>query len=81
VEAGVPRDTVDTFFQDALISPVLTAHPTEVQRKSILDAARHRPPAGRARPASDAEGTRRQPAPAARARATLWQTRMLRYSS
>jgi phosphoenolpyruvate carboxylase len=24
---------VATFFQDALISPVLTAHPTEVQRK------------------------------------------------
>ncbi|MEG2963539.1 MAG: phosphoenolpyruvate carboxylase, partial [Janthinobacterium sp.] len=36
--AGVPRKTVDTFFQDALIAPVLTAHPTEVQRKSILDA-------------------------------------------
>jgi phosphoenolpyruvate carboxylase len=34
----VPRATVDTFFQDALIAPVLTAHPTEVQRKSILDA-------------------------------------------
>jgi phosphoenolpyruvate carboxylase len=26
------------FFDDALIVPVLTAHPTEVQRKSILDA-------------------------------------------
>jgi phosphoenolpyruvate carboxylase len=27
------------FFDDALIVPVLTAHPTEVQRKSILDAS------------------------------------------
>jgi phosphoenolpyruvate carboxylase len=29
---------VSTFFEQALIAPVLTAHPTEVQRKSILDA-------------------------------------------
>lgn len=26
-----------SFFKTALASPVLTAHPTEVQRKSILD--------------------------------------------
>lgn len=28
---------IDDFFKTALISPVLTAHPTEVQRKSLLD--------------------------------------------
>ena len=28
------------FVADALVSPVLTAHPTEVQRKSILDCER-----------------------------------------
>ena len=28
---------VEDFFKSALVSPVLTAHPTEVQRKSILD--------------------------------------------
>ena len=28
---------IDDFFKSALISPVLTAHPTEVQRKSLLD--------------------------------------------
>ncbi|MGH8855711.1 MAG: phosphoenolpyruvate carboxylase, partial [Telluria sp.] len=37
-DAGIPQDVVEGFFKDALISPVLTAHPTEVQRKSILDA-------------------------------------------
>jgi phosphoenolpyruvate carboxylase len=34
---GVSTAQVAQFFSDALISPVLTAHPTEVQRKSILD--------------------------------------------
>ena len=36
---GIGADVVAEFFRDALISPVLTAHPTEVQRKSILDAS------------------------------------------
>jgi phosphoenolpyruvate carboxylase len=38
--AGVPAARVRDFFADALIAPVLTAHPTEVQRKSILDCER-----------------------------------------
>jgi phosphoenolpyruvate carboxylase len=33
----IPFETIANFFSDALVSPVLTAHPTEVQRKSILD--------------------------------------------
>lgn len=33
----LPFETIDAFFKDALVSPVLTAHPTEVQRKSVLD--------------------------------------------
>jgi len=36
-EEGITADQVSEFFSQALISPVLTAHPTEVQRKSILD--------------------------------------------
>jgi len=36
-EEGVTAAQVEEFFSRALISPVLTAHPTEVQRKSILD--------------------------------------------
>ncbi|HEV3240414.1 MAG TPA: phosphoenolpyruvate carboxylase [Casimicrobiaceae bacterium] len=39
-ETGVDDATVRAFFADALVSPVLTAHPTEVQRKSILDCER-----------------------------------------
>ena len=34
--AGISDDQLMTFFDNALVSPVLTAHPTEVQRKSIL---------------------------------------------
>lgn len=36
----LPFYQIDNFFDNALISPVLTAHPTEVQRKSILDTER-----------------------------------------
>jgi phosphoenolpyruvate carboxylase len=35
--AAVPKAQVVAFFARALVSPVLTAHPTEVQRKSILE--------------------------------------------
>ena len=38
--AGVGRDKVDAWFEGALVSPVLTAHPTEVKRKSTLDCER-----------------------------------------
>ena len=33
-EAGITPAQLRTFFADALVSPVLTAHPTEVRRKS-----------------------------------------------
>jgi phosphoenolpyruvate carboxylase len=35
-EAGIDAGELRTFFDQALISPVLTAHPTEVRRKSTL---------------------------------------------
>jgi phosphoenolpyruvate carboxylase len=36
-EAGVSREQLAAFFEDALCSPVLTAHPTEIRRKSTID--------------------------------------------
>jgi len=36
-EKNIDADALQEFFDKALISPVLTAHPTEVQRKSILN--------------------------------------------
>jgi phosphoenolpyruvate carboxylase len=79
-DAGVGKDTVDTFMRDALISPVLTAHPTEVQRKSILDAEHDiaRLLAERDLPLTPKEAKRNLQLLQARI-ATLWQTRMLRY--
>lgn len=37
---GIGRDTIVRGLNDTLISPVLTAHPTEVQRKTVLDCER-----------------------------------------
>ncbi|MCY7314420.1 MAG: phosphoenolpyruvate carboxylase [Rubrivivax sp.] len=73
------------LLQQAYISPVLTAHPTEVQRKSILDAER-----AIATLVGERDELSARPGAAARladnealirARITqLWQTRMLRTS-
>ncbi|WP_244814063.1 phosphoenolpyruvate carboxylase [Caballeronia sp. Lep1P3] len=73
------RKLLQKFFDDALIVPVLTAHPTEVQRKSILDAQHD---IARLLAERDQELTVRERAhneAVLRARVTsLWQTRMLR---
>ncbi len=36
-EAGISSARLRSFFGNALVSPVLTAHPTEVRRKSAID--------------------------------------------
>jgi len=36
-EKKIPPQALQAFLNNAVVSPVLTAHPTEVQRKSILD--------------------------------------------
>ncbi|QYF93743.1 phosphoenolpyruvate carboxylase [Massilia sp. PAMC28688] len=80
-QAGVEGETVREFFKEALIAPVLTAHPTEVQRKSILDAEHDiaRLLAERDLPLTPKERLANTDLLHARI-ATLWQTRMLRYS-
>ena len=79
--AGVTGPEVREFLGQALISPVLTAHPTEVQRKSILDAEGEiaRLVALRDQPLTQKERDHNTALIRARI-ATLWQTRMLRYS-
>ncbi|TDF67723.1 phosphoenolpyruvate carboxylase [Cupriavidus sp. L7L] len=77
--AGVTGKQLRKFLDEALIVPVLTAHPTEVQRKSILDAEREiaRLLAERDLPTTARE--REHNTAQLRAKVTtLWQTRMLR---
>jgi phosphoenolpyruvate carboxylase len=76
---GIEPTRIAETLNRGLISPVLTAHPSEVQRKSILDAERAIAELLAAR--SFADGARALAANEAllRARVTqLWQTRMLR---
>ena len=79
-KAGISSAQVIETLAASHISPVLTAHPTEVQRKSILDAER-----AIAHLLADREGLlpRDQGDNEAqlRARVTqLWQTRLLRFT-
>ncbi|MDR3099715.1 MAG: phosphoenolpyruvate carboxylase, partial [Paraburkholderia sp.] len=81
-QAGAAATPVlQQFFNDALIVPVLTAHPTEVQRKSTLDSQHDVARRGAERPQPRTPPAREQNETLLRARVTsLWQTRMLRDS-
>jgi phosphoenolpyruvate carboxylase len=77
---GIGADKLVGFFTGAEVNPVLTAHPTEVQRKSILDcewkiaALLEERDSRQLTPQETAEGEEA----IRRAVLTLWQTRMLR---
>ncbi|MEY3951655.1 MAG: phosphoenolpyruvate carboxylase [Pseudomonadota bacterium] len=83
-QSGVDAGQVKDLLKRAHVSPVLTAHPTEVQRKSVLDAERDI--AALLLERSNLEHNQRGTAleendRRLRARITqLWQTRMLRTS-
>ena len=93
--AGIAPGAVAQTLARSYVSPVLTAHPTEVQRKSILDAEREiaallaerdgiQARAQLYNSAKDALTPRELAANEARLRARvaqLWQTRLLRYST
>ena len=92
--AGIAPKTISDTLARSFVSPVLTAHPTEVQRKSILDAERGIAQLLTARDnikalglavnaAKDALTPRELDANEAQLRACvvqLWQTRLLRFS-
>ncbi len=79
-EAGISQAALQAFFSSALVSPVLTAHPTEVRRKSTIDremeisqilAQRDRSELTPEEETASEESIRR-------AVLTLWQTSILR---
>jgi phosphoenolpyruvate carboxylase len=94
--AGITPRTIAGTLAHSFVSPVLTAHPTEVQRKSILDAERDiakllterdeiraRAAAAAISTAKDALTPRELAANEAQLRARvmqLWQTRLLRFT-
>ena len=77
--ADIRAAEIASTLAHATISPVLTAHPTEVQRKSILDAERAIAELVEQRDALHTERELAGNEALIRARVTqLWQTRMLR---
>lgn len=78
-QADIRATDIVRTLQHAYISPVLTAHPTEVQRKSILDAERAIAELVEQRDRLHTERECLENEALMRARVTqLWQTRMLR---
>jgi phosphoenolpyruvate carboxylase len=92
--AGISPKTISQTLAKSFVSPVLTAHPTEVQRKSILDAERGiallltgrdeiKARAAAVNAAKDLLSPRELAANEAQLRTRvmqLWQTRLLRFS-
>ncbi|MFM2068422.1 MAG: hypothetical protein RLZZ584_3331 [Pseudomonadota bacterium] len=80
-DADIRAADIAAALGQAYISPVLTAHPTEVQRKSILDAERAIAVLIGARDSLHTQAQRDDNEALLRARVTqLWQTRMLRHT-
>jgi len=78
--AGISNTELKTFFKTALVSPVLTAHPTEVRRKSTMDREMEIAHVldRRERVQLTAEEKEASDEQLRRAVLTLWQTNLLR---
>ena len=78
---GLRAHELVAFFERAYVSPVLTAHPTEVQRRSVLDAERAIANLLEAHEAAASPAERDEVEALLVSRVTqLWQTRILRAS-
>jgi phosphoenolpyruvate carboxylase len=79
-QLGISRSRLEAFFATALIAPVLTAHPTEVRRKSTIDREMEVAEllAERDRIALTPEETMLSEEALRRAVLILWQTNLLR---
>ncbi|MFS0773105.1 phosphoenolpyruvate carboxylase [Sphingomonas sp. 1P08PE] len=77
---GIDRDAVARLLDHALVAPVLTAHPTEVRRKSMIDHRNRIATLMACRDAGQAETDDGDDVDEAIRRqiALLWQTRVLR---
>ncbi len=81
-EGGVAAADIAETLARATVSPVLTAHPSEVHRKTILDAERAIAELMEQRDDLHTASARAENESLLRARVTqLWQTRMLRHST
>jgi phosphoenolpyruvate carboxylase len=80
--AGVARESIVEALNSAFVSPVLTAHPTEVQRRSTLDAERAIADLLHEREFCHGEAELSENEVKIAARVTqLWQSRILRTAS
>lgn len=80
VARGIAPDTIKNLVAGSLIAPVLTAHPTEVQRKTMLDCERTlaRTLTMRDRQALTPDEMEENDLALKRVVLTLWQTREIR---
>ncbi|MES2344028.1 MAG: phosphoenolpyruvate carboxylase [Pseudomonadota bacterium] len=77
-EAGIGPDKVAELLADAVIAPVITAHPSEVRRKSLLDRAGAIMEALEAHDTPDIDARAAHERELVRQIAIIWRTRLLR---